>query len=258
MANSLACPKCRTKLFAPPDVYGQPVRCTKCETTFTASVSHSPYLEDLPPLPKDNRTKLMAAAVASCLLLATSIILGVNWLSDDSRDNTGMVGSRAAAKAFDNQRPILGPMLTSKGEPIIIPEDDGPDRAPPPGVGDPLGPKKGTTAPPAKRAASGHDVHLAEVSWAVSPGIRQIRISYEFQNGTSPSGGNYSWRLRIDGQEYNAIPIDVAMPLKGEAPFTLPATLSEKPGQLPKVEVWVERSIGSGTGTTASNLVSTK
>jgi hypothetical protein len=231
------------------------VRCTNCTTTFTASAAHSPYLEDLPPPPKDNRTTIMAAAVLGCLLLATGIILGVNWLNEDTRGNTGAAGSRTAATPSDDPQGF-GPMLTAKGEPIIVPEDDGPDRAPPPGLNEPPVLKKGSAAPP-KRAASAHDVHLTEVVWAVSPGIRQVRVVYEFQNGATPSTGNYSWRLRIDGQEFDAIPIDLAMPLKGEAPFTLPATLGEKPGQLPRVEAWVERSLGTGS-TKASNVVSSK
>lgn len=196
----------------------------------------------------------MATAVVSCLFVATVLILGINWLNDDTRrGGTGMADAKAAAKAIESQKASMNPAFTAKGEPIIVPEDDGPDRAPPPGLDDPLLPKKSTPLNPRKKPVTTDDVFLSSIKWNASPGLRTLRIVYEFQNNASPAAGIYFWRFRLDGHDLDAIPLDVTLLPKGEVPFTMPAAI----GKSPKVEVWIERSAGTGSAQKSSNTIST-
>ena len=98
---------------------------TNCANTFTASVAHSPYLEDFPPPQKDNRTLIMGIAVIACLLVGTGLIFG--FLVVERRHASRRRGRRGRGEGrreavLHHSRPLLGPMFTAKGEPIIVPD----------------------------------------------------------------------------------------------------------------------------------------
>jgi hypothetical protein len=76
-------------------------------------------------------------------------------------------------------------------------------------------------------------------------------------NGASPSGRGYVLKIRLSDNTASEIPIDVNWKDSDTVPFNLPANITDQPGQLPKVEAWVERSVGAITKK-VSNTISTK
>ncbi|CAN5348449.1 hypothetical protein BH11PLA2_BH11PLA2_41370 [soil metagenome] len=262
--RSIACPSCGTKLAGSPDLLGVSVRCTKCGQTFTASTANSPYIEGLPPLPRNLRPYILAGAVVASLLFVTGLIWGLNWL--EATKNEGFAGGGGAIPEKPEQKTLTPEELKAlaKKSGIEFPEDDGPDRLPAPGTKLSPALEKAMALKEAERKKAGkvtnslHEVVLGTPLWAFTPGQRTLQIGYGFSNNQSPSPNTYTLKLRIGGDANNvtSVPMQAALDPTGTLKFS-PEPVTVGTPKPPKIEAWVERTIG-GAVQTVSNVVSSE
>jgi len=242
---SIVCPQCATKLTAPPEVLGQPVRCTKCGGTFTASPTHSAYLEGLTPLPRDRRPYILGSAILASLLLVTGLVLGLNQTPNDLE--TEELGGVVAPLPLEKPREPL-PMVTADGTPIELPDEPG---LPPPGAELSPAMKKmmGSGRPVVaekKPGATLDDVTLISLRWDV----RKLVLNYTFHNGGA-IGDAYSLKVRFNEGAVQDMPLSVNLPASGSVSLDPRLDLADP---LPKVEAWVEHT-QVGISRKVSNVV---
>ncbi len=251
---SIACPQCKTKLVAPAEVLGQSVRCVNCGGQFTASTSQSPYLEGLPSQPRDRRPLLLAGGVVLSLLLVTGLVLISNSMQVEMATLTpGVVLPEQLPTAEPPRKPA---MTTADGTPIELPDGDGPDRMPPPGedyspaVRKALGRDTKTPDAPKAKSFTLDDVTLTGIKWNTVAKTRTLDIGYSFRNGSGPVGNLYTLKLRFNGAVTLDWPMSVVLPASDT--LSIPTGAGDS---LPRVEVWVERSVAGGLAQKVSNTL---